>query len=255
MGAILNLFLQLLQVFCGGKTQQGHQQQGNQQQGHQQQGYPGGQHQGQQQGGWGQQQYPPQQPQQGTWTSSNDGPGNDQQYQQWRNEARREGDMAHKCFADSQNAYKSGDGGRAHDLSQEGKRHQAKQDQLDDKAAEWIFRENNKTQPHGTIDLHGLYVKEALDEVEKAIANGQRSGLDDLRIITGKGNHSANRQAKIKPAVAEMMRKYNLSAEIDPHNTGVLVVDLQGRQMGGRTRDAGGLVDSMGGDKDGCVIM
>jgi hypothetical protein len=45
-----------------------------------------------------------------------------------------------RCFADSQAAYKAGDGGRAHDLSQEGKRHQAKQDQLDDKAAEWIFR-------------------------------------------------------------------------------------------------------------------
>jgi hypothetical protein len=49
--------------------------------------------------------------------------------------------------------------------------------------------------------------------------------------------------------------RYNLSAEIDPHNTGVLVVDLQGRQQGGRTRDAGGLVDRMGGDKDDCVIM
>ncbi len=101
MGAILNLFLQLLQVFCGGKNN-------NQQQQHQgqQQGYPG---QGQQQGwgqqnqqqGWGQQQqqpsYPPQQqPQAGGWSSSGDGPGNDQQYQQWRNEARREGDLAHK---------------------------------------------------------------------------------------------------------------------------------------------------------------
>lgn len=49
--------------------------------------------------------------------------------------------------------------------------------------------------------------------------------------------------------------RYNLSAEIDPHNTGVLVVDLQGRTMGGRTRDAGGIVDRMG-DKDAdCVIM
>jgi DNA-nicking Smr family endonuclease len=71
----------------------------------------------------------------------------------------------------------------------------------------WLTAENNKKQPNGTIDLHGLYVKEALDEVEKAISNGQRVGLDELRIITGKGNHSANKQAKIKPAVAEMMRK------------------------------------------------
>jgi hypothetical protein len=40
---------------------------------------------------------------------------------------------------------------------------------------------------------------------------------------------------------------------VDPHNTGVLVVDLQGRGGGNRSRDAGGLVDQM--DKDNCVIM
>lgn len=32
-----------------------------------------------------------------------------------------------------------GDGGKAHDLSQEGKTHQRRQDQLDDEASEWIF--------------------------------------------------------------------------------------------------------------------
>jgi len=34
---------------------------------------------------------------------------------------------------------RSGDGGRAHDLSVEGKRHQAEQDRLDDQARDWIF--------------------------------------------------------------------------------------------------------------------
>ena len=50
---------------------------------------------------------------------------------------------------------------------------------------------------------------------------------------------------------------YNLSAHLDPHNAGVLVVDLQGRQVNGRTRDAGGLVDEIG-KRDGgddCIIM
>lgn len=32
-----------------------------------------------------------------------------------------------------------GDGGKAHDLSAEGKRHQAEQDRLDDQASDWIF--------------------------------------------------------------------------------------------------------------------
>lgn len=32
-----------------------------------------------------------------------------------------------------------GDGAKAHELSQEGKRHQAEQDKLDDQASEWIY--------------------------------------------------------------------------------------------------------------------
>lgn len=50
--------------------------------------------------------------------------------------------------------------------------------------------------------------------------------------------------------------RYNLSAHIDPSNTGVLIVDLDGRENNGRTRDAGGLVDQMDRDQGGdCVIM
>ena len=48
--------------------------------------------------------------------------------------------------------------------------------------------------------------------------------------------------------------RYNLSAHIDEHNTGVLVVDLQGGEHGSRSRDAGGIMDEMGKD-DRCVIM
>jgi hypothetical protein len=40
---------------------------------------------------------------------------------------------------------RQGDGGKAHDLSTEGKRHQAEQDKLDDQASDWIF---NGTSPH-----------------------------------------------------------------------------------------------------------
>ena len=39
---------------------------------------------------------------------------------------------------------RQGDGGKAHDLSAEGKRHQAEQDRLDDQASDWIF---NGTSP------------------------------------------------------------------------------------------------------------
>ena len=42
----------------------------------------------------------------------------------------------------------------------------------------------------------------------------------------------------LQPAIEKLMRDYNLSAQLDPHNSGVLVVHLGGG--GGGTRDAGG---------------
>ncbi|WVF65287.1 hypothetical protein IAT40_000011 [Kwoniella sp. CBS 6097] len=240
----------------------------NQQQHHQQQ------HQQQQQ------QYHPQQHQQQGWNQTNGHgpskphsppggvvgphhPGQNQDqinatndhYQELRNKARREGDEAHRCFAESQQAYQSGDGARAHDLSVQGKEHQRKQDELDDQAGAWIYNENNKASPDGTIDLHGLYVKEAIERTEAAITSAQRAGQDELRVIVGKGLHSAGGKAKIKPAVEDLMRKYNLSARLDEDNAGVLIVDLQGRGGQGRSRDAGGLVDNLDKDDQGCVIM
>ncbi|KAL1405073.1 hypothetical protein Q8F55_008696 [Vanrija albida] len=280
-----NLILQICQavlnIFCSGNNNNQQQGQHNQQQGQGQQQW--NQYPAQQQPQWnqapGQQQntYPPG----GAWNNNNQqqhgqqhggqqhggqqkphgGMNQDQanatnaQYTQWRNEARHEGDLAHKSFADSQNAYKSGDGARAKTLSEQGKQHQANQQRLDGQASDWIFRENNKTQPHGTIDLHGLYVKEAIERVETAISDGQRSGAQEIRVITGKGIHSQNHQAKIKPAVEQLMQKYQLAAEIDPRNTGVLIVYLQGGSGGGRTRDAGGLVDSLQKGNQDCVIM
>ncbi|RSH94960.1 hypothetical protein EHS25_000045 [Saitozyma podzolica] len=313
----------LLKAFCGGSQGQDQQQQQQyppQQYSQQQQGYPP-----QQQPGWQQQQqqqqqqFPPLQHQQqgqgqaaATWSKRDPrwrvmGPqhpaqqnhdmmnATNEKYQQLRNEARREGDDAHRCFAESQQAYqwvllssplflnpsippsvrlsasprlgvpasshnlttrpRSGYGGRAHDLSVQGKSHQQKQDQLDDQAADWIFNENNKQSPPGTIDLHGLYVKEAIERTESAIAQAQRSGQDELRVIVGKGIHSQNHQAKIKPAVEELMAKYRLTAHLENGNSGVLVVDLQGREVGGRTRDAGGLVDELQRKQEDCVVM
>ena len=67
--------------------------------------------------------------------------------------------------------------------------------------------ENNQHSPTGTIDLHGLYVKEAIEKTEEAIAAGQRGGQGELRVIVGKGIHSQGHVAKIKPAVQELMQK------------------------------------------------
>lgn len=60
-------------------------------------------------------------------------------YVQLRNNAIHEGDLMGQCFSQSKQAYSSGDGERAHELSMQGKEHQRKRDELNDQAAQWIF--------------------------------------------------------------------------------------------------------------------
>lgn len=48
--------------------------------------------------------------------------------------------------------------------------------------------------------------------------------------------------------------RYNLSARVDPHNAGVLIVDLNGREEHGRSRSVDAVMDDISGKND-CVIM
>lgn len=93
----------------------------------------------------------------------------DPHYVQLRNQAIREDDLMGQAFDAASEAYKSGDGARAKELSNEGKAHQRRKEELNDQAADWIFAENNRSQPRGSIDLHGLYVEEAIERTERAV--------------------------------------------------------------------------------------
>lgn len=46
--------------------------------------------------------------------------------------------MAH-CFDQSHQAYEGGDGARAKQLSEEGKRHKAEMERLNKEASDWIY--------------------------------------------------------------------------------------------------------------------
>ena len=183
-----------------------------------------------------------------------------------------------KAFSASKQAFASGNGARAHELSAEGKQHQANKERLNLQAAQYIFDANNASQPSGSIDLHGLYVKESITMTERAIANARSQGLSELRVIVGKGelyidcpkftaqgtdsipldplrfkgNHSPAHVAKIKPAIEELMQKERLSAYVDPHNAGVLIVQIQGQGGGKGAREVLGDMDN---NPNICVVM
>ncbi|KAG1760493.1 hypothetical protein EDD22DRAFT_971046 [Suillus occidentalis] len=77
-----------------------------------------------------------------------------------------------------------------------------------------------------TIDLHRLYVSEAKMYFDEAVQKFRDSGESLLFVIVGRGNHSENNDAKIKPAIQEYGISLGLGVEVDPHNDGRLVVSL-----------------------------
>jgi len=178
------------------------------------------------------------------------------QYTALRNAAIREGDLMHQCFDGASKAHNAGDGARAKELSNEGHAHQAEQRRLNAQASAMIYSLNNAGHNASEIDLHGLYVQEAIQQTEQAIQRAQQAGLPQLIVITGKGLHSTAHVAKIKPAIEDLMNKYNLSAHVDPHNPGRLIVNLRGGGQTSGSRDLG-FVDQLDqqAPQGSCAIM
>ncbi|SJL14224.1 uncharacterized protein ARMOST_17680 [Armillaria ostoyae] len=101
-------------------------------------------------------------------------------------------------------------------------------EQLNKEASNWIYLENNRNRKPGEIDLHGLYVKEAIAYTDAALKEAKLRGDSEIRLIVGKGLHSEGGAAKVGPAIQNLMRKYQLVADFDLSNSGVLVVRLNG---------------------------
>ncbi|KAH9817725.1 hypothetical protein DFH28DRAFT_161379 [Melampsora americana] len=158
-------------------------------------------------------------------------------------------------FDEAHQAYGSGQKGRAKELSNQGKYHQRRRNELNQQAAEWIFKETNRHSPPGTIDLHGLYVQESISYTESFIEKEQRmGGPKTLRVIVGKGIHSVHHTPRLKPAIEKMVTKYDLAIHVDPHNTGVLLLDLgTGKDRRGIDQDVTRSLERP--NQESCLVM
>ncbi|KIM40052.1 hypothetical protein M413DRAFT_28588 [Hebeloma cylindrosporum] len=183
---------------------------------------------------------------------------NNEYYVSLRARANEHGDKMAKCFQESHEAYARGDGAQAKELSNQGKDHQRKMVDLNKEASDFIFVENNKNlgqdSKPGEVDLHGLYVKEAIARADQAIQDATNRGQAQICFIVGKGLHSQGGVAKIKPAIEELIQKHQLCAEIDPNNSGVLIVFIN---SGASQRGIGADEISRRLERDGesCTIM
>ncbi|KAK0435965.1 hypothetical protein EV421DRAFT_1833411 [Armillaria borealis] len=99
-------------------------------------------------------------------------------------------------------------------------------EQLNKEASNRIYLGQCYNRKPGEIDLHGLYVKEAIAYTDTALEEAKLRGDSEIRLIVGL--HSEGGAAKVGPAIKNLMPKYQLVAEFDPSNSGVLVVKLNG---------------------------
>lgn len=144
--------------------------------------------------------------------------------------ASREADKRSELLTQSQQAYKEGDGEQAKILSNKAKEHEAKMDEYNEKAASFVFQANNVKSAADEIDLHGLFVDEAIDVLGKRIQACIERRDSYLKAIVGKGLHSEH-GPKIKYAVEEMCQKQGFRWALEEGNSGVIVIDFT--QSGG----------------------
>jgi len=143
-------------------------------------------------------------------------------YATLRAKAKQEGELMAQSYQQSKEAYERRDRALAKTLSDQGKRHALKMDTLNAQASAMVFKENNQDRPDCEVDLHGLYVKEAISYTEKALRNARQQGDSEIRLIVGQGNHSDGGISRLKPAIQEAMRIRGVQVDVDPGNPGVL---------------------------------
>jgi len=97
---------------------------------------------------------------------------------------------------------------------------------LNKKAASIIFKENNKARQGTTVDLHGLFVNEALEYADKELESAAMRKVDMVSFIVGRGLHSDGGVPKIRPALEEFCDERRLAHSLDPRNAGKLIVHL-----------------------------
>lgn len=138
----------------------------------------------------------------------------------WRREASEHAQLRSECFKKADEAREAGDHAAANEYVKEAKEHTQKMNEANERAVRYIM-EKNPNNTADTIDLHGLHVEEALEQAEKKLKS-TTEGV--LHIIPGRGSHSVNQQARIKPKLIQYLKDNNYKFSED--NPGSLSVQL-----------------------------
>lgn len=161
--------------------------------------------------------------------------------EQRRHDAEIHAKRRDEFFAQSHAAYNNGDGKLAKELSNKGKYEASLMEKANHEAAQLYCKRNNENRTDGMIDLHGLFVKEAIEVVENSIQNlKQQNKSKTLVFIVGMGNHSTDHIPKIKPAVEDLMKKHNFACYVDHPHRGCIEIEIGSEQSGWLTKSSVG---------------
>ena len=138
------------------------------------------------------------------------------------NHARERG----SCFDRSKQCYSQGDHAGAKEWSQKGRNHDVKEKEFNSKASKLIFQHHNKDRDVDVIDLHGLFVREAVVMVQEHIRLCKKLKIKRFTVIVGKGLHSHNGIAKLRPAIMELVEENQVKCSVDQRNDGCLFVEF-----------------------------
>ncbi|NXA06927.1 N4BP2 protein, partial [Sapayoa aenigma] len=137
------------------------------------------------------------------------------QYDDLRAEAFCHQQKRQECLKKAGEAYRMGMKPVAAFYAHQGRLHEQKMKEANHAAAVQIFeRVNTSLLPMNVLDLHGLHVDEAVNQLsrvlqEKSEEYQQAGGKPYLSVITGRGSHSQGGVARIRPAAIRYLTTHN----------------------------------------------
>jgi len=161
-------------------------------------------------------------------SAAHDNRADDAEYKRLRAAASHEHDIKSRLLGESQQAYQTGDGARAKELSNEAKQHDQAMDRYNEQAAEYVFRANNAYAAADEIDLHGLFAEEAERIMEMRIQACIQRRESHLHVIVGKGSHSPQHIQKLKPTVERLCQQHNFQYRTEENEGRILITFAPG---------------------------
>jgi len=146
------------------------------------------------------------------------------EYNHHREQANNNAKEMGEAFNQAKIAWEMGNKAKAKELSDFGHKCKGEMEIHNANAVKLIATTNNFDKDPDEIDLHGLYVNEAIQFFKETLLLKMKDdNFQSLKVIVGKGLHSKDKP-KLKEAVVNFAYVHNLQVFEHPENPGCLII-------------------------------